>query len=97
MIWILDNIQLIESKTTMRYLREFVEFLREQERRTNAAHEERKKPYSKVCFTTDGNSWLLSRTIGVRERLDASRMGQRRPGRPFMGGADVSELGRRRR
>lgn len=97
LIWILDNIQLVESRSTMPYLREFVEFLRDQERKSNAAYEEKKKPYSKVCFTTDGNSWLLSRTIGVRERLDASQMAQRRPGRPFMGGADVGELGRRKR
>lgn len=100
LIWIFDNIQLAENKTTRPHLKAFMDFLREQERKTNAAaaREEGKMPYSKVCFTTDGNSLVLNTTTNARtERIDASRMAQRRPGRPLRGGSDVSELAWRKR
>ncbi|KAK3947204.1 hypothetical protein QBC32DRAFT_385248 [Pseudoneurospora amorphoporcata] len=99
LIWILDNVQLTENRATRPHLKAFMDFLREQERKTNAAHQEGKMPYSKVCFTTDGNSLLLNTTTNARtERIDASRMAQRRsPGRPLRGGSDVSELAWRRR
>lgn len=100
LIWVLDNVQNAESTTTYAHLKTFVEFLREQERKTNSAHEEGKKPFSKVCFTTDGNCVLLSRLShrdkGIRQ-IDASRMAQRRPGRVLPGGADVGQLGWSRR
>lgn len=95
LIWVLDNVQNMESTTTYAHLKEFVEFLRELERKTNSAHGEGKKPFSKVCFTTDGNCVLLSR-LSQRDRgmrqIDASRMAQRMPGRVLPGGADVGQL-----
>ncbi|EGO55982.1 hypothetical protein NEUTE1DRAFT_86754 [Neurospora tetrasperma FGSC 2508] len=100
LIWVLDNVQNTESTATYTHLKAFVEFLREQESKSNSAHEEGKKPFSKVCFTTDGNCVLLSRLSqkdrGIRQ-IDASRMAQRRPGRVLPGGADVGQLGWSRR
>ncbi|KAJ4404087.1 hypothetical protein N0V85_004950 [Neurospora sp. IMI 360204] len=96
LIWVIDNLQLTESGTTMPYLREFVAFLREQERKTDAVDGGGAKRITKVCFTTDGNSFLLNQEIDdVRERINALRISQRRPGMRLRGGRDVRDLGRR--
>lgn len=82
-IWIIDGLQLAESRSTIQILDEFVAMLRDQENRRT----------SKVCFTTDGNSHVMLPAIRVDERVDASRMalaGQQLPG----GGDIFTELNR---
>lgn len=83
LIWVLDGVQLAEDQATIPYLRTFMEILREQE----------DQRVSKVCFTTDGNSRALMSSMRAHERVDASRMTHRIPGRALIGGRDISELG----
>ncbi|CCC14419.1 hypothetical protein SMACR_09200 [Sordaria macrospora] len=95
LIWVIDNLQLTESTTTMPHLREFIAFLREQTSATELSDEGGTQRLSKVCFTTDGNSFVLAEEVGVMERINASRISQRRPGTRLRGGQDVRDLGRR--
>ncbi|PWY87116.1 hypothetical protein BO94DRAFT_596303 [Aspergillus sclerotioniger CBS 115572] len=62
-VWIIDGLQLAESQSTILALRGFVDILKKQE----------DVRLSKTCFTTDGNSNVLMRAIGVCNRIDASR------------------------
>ncbi|OKO96532.1 hypothetical protein PENSUB_10707 [Penicillium subrubescens] len=79
MIWVIDGLQLAESRSTISLLSSFFEILRRQE----------ELRISKVCFTTDGNSVVLTRGISVHEHVDGSRMVQGGPGRQLRGGGDV--------
>lgn len=79
MIWVIDGLQLAESRSTISLLSSFFEILRRQE----------ELRISKVCFTTDGNSVVLTRAISVHEHVDGSRMVQGGPGRQLRGGGDV--------
>ncbi|GLI75628.1 hypothetical protein PoHVEF18_003890 [Penicillium ochrochloron] len=79
MIWVIDGLQLAESRSTISFLSSFFEILRRQE----------ELRISKVCFTTDGNSVVLTRAISVHEHVDGSRMVQGGPGRQLRGGGDV--------
>ncbi|KAL6407016.1 hypothetical protein AUP68_09837 [Ilyonectria robusta] len=83
LIWVLDGLQLAEDQATLPYLKALMEILREQE----------DQRVSKVCFTTDGNSRALTSSMRAHERVDASRMAHRVPGRPSIGGRNISELG----
>ncbi|KAH7123501.1 hypothetical protein B0J13DRAFT_566717 [Dactylonectria estremocensis] len=83
LIWVLDGLQLAENPATMAYLKSFFRILREQE----------SKRLSKVCFTTDGNSYVLMSNMHASERVDASRMSHRMPGHMLVGGRDINELG----
>ncbi|KAJ3532409.1 hypothetical protein NM208_g8449 [Fusarium decemcellulare] len=76
LIWVMDGLQLVESNTTIPHLRAFLEILREQET----------KRVSKACFTTQGNCFVLTRAIDVKERVDASRIALNRPGAILRGG-----------
>ncbi|KUI62526.1 hypothetical protein VP1G_09644 [Cytospora mali] len=83
LICIIDGLDLAESQNTIQHLSGLIRILRSEE----------KKRMLKVCFTTNGNSMVLIRKIGVFERVDASRMAQEDP-RGFMRGAfDINELG----
>ncbi|KAK1773789.1 hypothetical protein QBC45DRAFT_339128 [Copromyces sp. CBS 386.78] len=97
LIWVLDNVHLIEGTPTVKHLKAFVEFLRAKEKETNASREEEKRPFSKVCYTTDGNSFVLSRVLDPKERVIPHGMARRRGDGPLIGGADVRDVGRRRR
>ncbi|KAK4195604.1 hypothetical protein QBC40DRAFT_288817 [Triangularia verruculosa] len=82
--WIIDGIEFAGGSTeSNEYLREFIHILRGQE-------EERT---SKACFTTDGRSMVLDRTIRVRERVDASRLTLARPGAVLAGGVNINQIG----
>ncbi|KAH7131326.1 hypothetical protein EDB81DRAFT_808374 [Dactylonectria macrodidyma] len=83
LIWVLDGLQLAENQATIPHLRLFFRILRNQENRR----------LSKICFTTDGNSYVLMRNMHASERVDASRMSQRLPGHALVGGRDINELG----
>lgn len=83
LIWVLDGFQLVENEVTIPHLRALVDILRDQE----------SKHISKVCFTTDGNCFVLMRAMNAWERVDASRMAQHRAGTLLRGGSDVGELG----
>ncbi|KAI1479211.1 hypothetical protein F4774DRAFT_138077 [Daldinia eschscholtzii] len=83
LIWVLDGFQLTESQDTIPHLRTLISILRDQEANC----------ISKVCFTTDGNCMVLSRTMNVLERVEASRTTQGRPGNLLRGGSDINTLG----
>lgn len=76
-VWIVDDIHLTESASTLPYLENFLEILR------NKSSES----VVKVLFTTKGNSRLLCGNLQVTERVDASRMAQERGGHRLPGGA----------
>ncbi|KAF3010482.1 hypothetical protein E8E14_006455 [Neopestalotiopsis sp. 37M] len=76
-VWIVDDIHLTESGSTLPYLENFLEILR------NKSSES----VVKVLFTTKGNSRLLCGNLQVTERVDASRMAQERGGHVMPGGA----------
>jgi hypothetical protein len=76
-VWIVDDIHLTETASTLPYLENLIEILR------NKNGEE----VVKVLFTTKGNSLLLCRKLQVMERVDASRMAQGRGGHLMPGGA----------
>ncbi|PLN81339.1 hypothetical protein BDW42DRAFT_193862 [Aspergillus taichungensis] len=78
-VWIIDGLQLAESKSTIRILDEFLGMLRNQE----------KLRTSKACFTTDGNSYALLSAIRVDERVDASRVALAGRGQQLPGGGNV--------
>lgn len=82
LICVIDGIQSGECPETVPYLRSFVEILRlQQEQRL-----------FKVCFTTQGPSTVLARSVDIRERVDASRLAQARPGNILRGASSISEL-----
>lgn len=83
LVWVVDGLQLLQDEATVPHLRCFVDILREQET----------ERVSKVCFTTDGNCVVLGRATNVRERVDATRMAQGRPGAVLRGGSQVTQLG----
>ncbi|KAJ4247112.1 hypothetical protein NW762_013250 [Fusarium torreyae] len=80
LIWVVDGLQLVEDKTTIPFLREFVDILKAQQ--TAGVH--------KVFFTTQGNSSVLARGVDFRERVDASRTAP--PGAVLRGGSDIRQL-----
>ena len=82
LIWVIDGMQLMESVTTYQYLTQFVQILQRQGT----------DRFSRVCFTTDGNSAVLNRTINPSERVDASRLCQAQPGQVVSGSASISTL-----
>ncbi|KAH6684957.1 hypothetical protein F5X68DRAFT_276978 [Plectosphaerella plurivora] len=82
LVWVIDGLQLLQDEATVPHMRAFVEILRDQET----------KRISKVCFTTDGNCLVLARATNVRERVDATRMAQSRPGAVMRGGSSVWQL-----
>lgn len=82
LIWVLDGIQLVESRDTIPHLQSLLGILRDQE----------SKRISKVWFTTDGNCFVLTRGTEPHERVDASRMAHGRPGAILRGGSDVNDL-----
>ncbi|KAF7555178.1 hypothetical protein G7Z17_g2378 [Cylindrodendrum hubeiense] len=83
LIWVLDGLQLAENQATIPHLKAFIDILRDEEI----------KRVSKVCFTTDGNSYVLMTNMHVSERVDASRMSQRPFGHVLIGVRDINELG----
>lgn len=76
-VWIVDDIYLTETESTLPYLEDLFEILR------NKSSES----VVKVLFTTKGNSRLLCSNLQVTERVDASRMAQERGGHFMPGGA----------
>lgn len=82
LICVIDGIQWAESPTTVPYLQSFIDILRVQQ-----AHR-----ICKICFTTQGRSTALVDSVDVRERVDASRMAQGRPGSVLRGASSVHEL-----
>jgi hypothetical protein len=86
LVWVVDGLQLIQDETTLPHLRSLLNILRDQETRR----------ISKVCFTTDGNCLVLARATNVRERVDATRMAQNRPGAFLRGGSHLDQLGLQR-
>ncbi|KAI0376344.1 hypothetical protein F5Y04DRAFT_292774 [Hypomontagnella monticulosa] len=82
LIWVLDGVEMAENSDTIHDLKKFVEILQDQE----------KRHISKVCFTSDGNSIVLTGAMSIFERVDASRMAQGRPGHLLKGGADINTL-----
>lgn len=84
-IWIIDGLQMAESKSTIQILDEFLAVLRNQEKHRT----------SKACFTTDGNSYVLLPAIRVDERVDGSRVVSAGRRQQLPGGGDVfTELNR---
>lgn len=86
LVWVVDGLQLVQDETTLPHLRSLLKILRDQETRR----------ISKVCFTTDGNCLALARATNVRERVDATRMAQNRPGALLRGGSHLNQLGTQR-
>lgn len=82
LVCVVDGIQFGEGPTITAYFESFLEILR--------LHQGQR--ICKMCFTTQGGSTALSRSVNVWERVDASRMAQDRPGNPLRGGSSVSEL-----
>jgi hypothetical protein len=62
MVWVIDGLQLAESRSTISLLSSFFGILRRQE----------ELHVSKACFTTDGNSAVLMQAISVHEHVDGS-------------------------
>ncbi|KAH6630496.1 hypothetical protein B0J18DRAFT_421300 [Chaetomium sp. MPI-SDFR-AT-0129] len=82
LIWVVDGLQLVESRETKRYLEDFLKLLRDQA----------DKRIFKVCFTTDGNSMVLGRGLKVSERVAAYQISHRGAGKLLKGSSHISTL-----
>lgn len=83
LICVIDGVQWAESPATVPHLQSLLDILRlQQDRRI-----------CKICFSTQGMSTVLLRGVHVRERVDASRMAQGRPGSILRGASSMHELG----
>lgn len=90
LVFVVDGLQLVESTRpeTRTTLRQLVLLLKEQQQQAGGGGS-----VVKLLFTTDGQSQVLGRTIGFRERLDLSRsiVGPQ-PGRPPRGASSLSSV-----
>ena len=85
LICVIDGFQLLEIRSTesmVRHLAEYVGILRNQATDWKA----------RVLFTASGNSQILGVLTDIRERIDANRMAQKRPGAPLRGGISLELL-----
>ncbi|KAI1363991.1 hypothetical protein F5Y08DRAFT_340072 [Xylaria arbuscula] len=78
----LDKLQLADSQETRPYLSRLVTLLRGKNR----------TQVTKTMFTTGGGCLALAESTNRRERVDAGRMGQGRPGQPLRGWSSVDDL-----
>ncbi|KAI2622557.1 hypothetical protein GGR54DRAFT_599023 [Hypoxylon sp. NC1633] len=88
LVCVIDGLGRLESSDTYVGIAKLVNMLRRQS-------EVRGRRY-KLLFTTLGGSYVLGKKLDIRERVSATRMGQRRAGSPLPGAADVRDVRVRR-
>lgn len=87
LVFVIHGLETLESKETRSTLGGLIDILREQA----------DKSVVKVLFTTNGMCRVLGKKTTPRERVDASRMAQGRPGRLLKGSSSLRELSVERR
>ena len=82
LIIVIDKIHLADHQTTREHLTRLITILRDYGRRE----------IIKVLFTTAGSCRVLANTTRVRERVDAARLAQVRPGQPPKGWSSLNDM-----
>ncbi|KUI55017.1 hypothetical protein VP1G_02340 [Cytospora mali] len=83
LVIVIHGLEALDTRLTATILGQLVDIIREQSAETVV----------KAFFSTNGMSRVLGSKINIMERVDASRMGLDRPGRPLRGASSFKDIG----